>query len=144
MACGTEFATRYVAFSLRISFVTNIRSKVVGLLKERNIRVTSVEFVRLTWLNKKEDQAIDDDGEDTDDDHEVADFGTISTEKATIPTPRYGLASCERLLQEPVRMNHPRAFAPFLTLSQYRTSTSLTERRSTRPHPVITQPFQAR
>ncbi|KAI0033279.1 hypothetical protein K488DRAFT_48055 [Vararia minispora EC-137] len=50
-----------------------VRDKVVDLLKERDIRVTSVDFVRFTWLNKTEDQEIDDDddddeGEDNDDD----------------------------------------------------------------------------
>ena len=37
------------------------------LLKQRNIKVTSVDFLRFTWLNKKKDQEIEDD-EDEDED----------------------------------------------------------------------------
>ena len=59
-----------MAFSLRNNFFTNVRSKVVELLKERDIKVTSVDFVRFTWLNKKEDQEIDDDDEEDNDDND--------------------------------------------------------------------------
>lgn len=68
-----------MAFSLRHEVFTNVRSKAVELLKERKIKVTSVDFVRFTWLNKKENQEIDDDddddeGDDSDSD-EDADIG---------------------------------------------------------------------
>lgn len=40
----------------------------MDLLNARKIKVTSVDFVRFTWLNKKEDQEIEDDDEEEDDD----------------------------------------------------------------------------
>jgi hypothetical protein len=40
----------------------------VELLNQRNIRVSSVDFVRFTWLNKKADQEIDEEEDDNDDD----------------------------------------------------------------------------
>ncbi|KAM5533614.1 hypothetical protein V8D89_012727 [Ganoderma adspersum] len=38
-----------------------VRDQVVELLNQRNIRVSSVDFVRFTWLNKKTEQEIEDD-----------------------------------------------------------------------------------
>ncbi|KAG9092620.1 hypothetical protein FS749_015563 [Ceratobasidium sp. UAMH 11750] len=54
-----------------------VRDKVVDLLKERNIKVTSVDFVRFTRLNKKEDQEIDDDDDDEDADVDYDDIPLI-------------------------------------------------------------------
>lgn len=53
-----------MAFSLRNDFLANVRSKVVELLNQKNIKVSSVDFVRFTWLNKKADQEIEDEDED--------------------------------------------------------------------------------
>ncbi|KAF7321492.1 hypothetical protein MKEN_00670000 [Mycena kentingensis (nom. inval.)] len=51
-----------------------VRDKVVDLLDARKIKVTSVDFVRFTWLNKNKDQEIgDDDQDDDEDDDEDAD-----------------------------------------------------------------------
>ena len=57
-----------MAFSLRSNLLTNVRSKVVEFLKQRSIQVTSVDFVRFTWLDKKPDQEIVEEEEDDDDD----------------------------------------------------------------------------
>jgi hypothetical protein len=57
-----------VAFSLRNNFLTNVRSKVVELLNQREIKVSSVDFVCFTWLNKKADQEIEEEDDDDDDD----------------------------------------------------------------------------
>ena len=38
------------------------------MLKQRNIKVTSVDFLRFTWLNKRKDQEIEDDEDDEDED----------------------------------------------------------------------------
>ncbi|KAL1749250.1 hypothetical protein HDZ31DRAFT_71061 [Schizophyllum fasciatum] len=51
-----------------------IRDQVVVLLKQRNIKVTSVDFLRFTWLNKKKDQEIEDEDEDEDGDGDEEDF----------------------------------------------------------------------
>ncbi|KAF8873982.1 hypothetical protein CPB84DRAFT_1798064 [Gymnopilus junonius] len=45
-----------------------VRDKVVELLDKKNISVTSVDFVRFTWLNKKPDQEIEEEDDDDDDD----------------------------------------------------------------------------
>lgn len=73
MEGGTRFATRCVAFSLRNNVLTNVRFKVVESLNQRNIRVSSVDFVRFTWLNKKEDREIEDDDDNDNDDEEEED-----------------------------------------------------------------------
>ncbi|EJC99999.1 uncharacterized protein FOMMEDRAFT_142497 [Fomitiporia mediterranea MF3/22] len=43
-----------------------VRDQVVKLLNQRNIRVSSVDFVRFTWLNKKADQEIEEEDDDDD------------------------------------------------------------------------------
>ena len=57
--------------------------QVVVLLKQRNIKVTSVDFLRFTWLNKKKDQEIEDDEDDGDgdevEDGDVLGEGTSDT-----------------------------------------------------------------
>ncbi|KAJ3724143.1 hypothetical protein DFJ43DRAFT_1226334 [Lentinula guzmanii] len=45
-----------------------IRDQVVVLLDQRKIKVTSVDFVRFTWLNKHADREIEDDEDDGEDD----------------------------------------------------------------------------
>jgi hypothetical protein len=81
MECGTRFAIGYVVFSLRDNLLTNIRSKVVELLNQKNIRVSSVDFVRFTWITKKADQEIeeeeDDDGDDDAKEEEVITYDDI-------------------------------------------------------------------
>ncbi|KAJ3797639.1 hypothetical protein GGU11DRAFT_824353 [Lentinula aff. detonsa] len=44
-----------------------IRDQVVVLLDQRKIKVTSVDFVRFTWLNKHADREIEDDEDDEED-----------------------------------------------------------------------------
>ncbi|KAH8116061.1 hypothetical protein DFH11DRAFT_1507017 [Phellopilus nigrolimitatus] len=53
-----------------------IRDQVVVLLDKKKIKVTSVDFVRFTWLNKHADREIsdDEDDEDEDDAKEEQDF----------------------------------------------------------------------
>ncbi|KAG9016342.1 hypothetical protein FRB90_003216 [Tulasnella sp. 427] len=52
-----------------------IRDQVVVLLDQKKIKVTSVDFVRFTWLNKHADREIsDDEDEDEDDAEEEQDF----------------------------------------------------------------------
>lgn len=53
-----------MAFSLRNNFLTNVYSKVVELLDQRSIRVSSVDFVRFTWLNKMVDREIEEEEEE--------------------------------------------------------------------------------
>ncbi|KAH9047443.1 hypothetical protein EDB83DRAFT_1461953 [Lactarius deliciosus] len=45
-----------------------VRDRVVELLNQKNIRVSSVDFVRFTWLNKKADHEIKEEEDDDDDD----------------------------------------------------------------------------
>ena len=59
-----------MVFLLCKYFLTNVCSKVVKLLDKRNIMVTSVDFVRFTWLIKKADREIEEEEEDNDDDAE--------------------------------------------------------------------------
>ena len=62
--CGTLFAVMCVAFSFFSDFLTKICCKIVALLKERNIKISSVDFVRFTWVNKRPDRVINDDKEE--------------------------------------------------------------------------------
>lgn len=70
----------------RISGPTFVRYKIVGLLKQENTDISSVDFVRFTWLNKRPGQAIDSDEEeegeseqeDEDDVIDVADYDQIA------------------------------------------------------------------
>src|SRR5277367_4232111 len=73
MACATRSATRCVAFSLRNNFMINVRSKVVELLNQRNIKVTSVDFVHFTWLIKDPDLEIEEDDDDDEDEEDAKD-----------------------------------------------------------------------
>ena len=77
MECGTRFATRCVAFLLRSSFFTNACSKVVELLNQRKIKVSSVDFIRFTWLNKKMDQKIEEEDDDDAKEEEDVTFDDI-------------------------------------------------------------------
>ena len=43
------------------------------MLKQRNIKVTSVDFLRFTWLNKRKDQEIEDDEDEDEDEDEDGD-----------------------------------------------------------------------
>ncbi|KAF4597047.1 hypothetical protein EYR40_007497 [Pleurotus pulmonarius] len=48
-----------------------VRDKVVELLNERNIKVTSVDFVRFTWLDKELDREIEEELQEEDREDEV-------------------------------------------------------------------------
>ncbi|KAH8999802.1 hypothetical protein EDB86DRAFT_3138975, partial [Lactarius hatsudake] len=51
-----------------------VRDRVVELLNQKSIRVSSVDFVRFTWLNKKADQEIEEEDDDDDDAKEEEDI----------------------------------------------------------------------
>ncbi|KAG8866413.1 hypothetical protein FRB97_003985, partial [Tulasnella sp. 331] len=75
-------------FTLGVTW-DQIRDQVVMLLDQRRIRVTVVDFVRFTWLNKHVDREIEDDDDDDDDDakeEEVLNYDDISP----IQTVEYG------------------------------------------------------
>jgi hypothetical protein len=67
-----------VGFSLCNNFLTNVRSKVVNLLDKRKIKVSSVDLVRFTWLNKTADQEIEEDDDDDDDDDDAKEEGDVT------------------------------------------------------------------
>ncbi|KAI9430418.1 hypothetical protein H4582DRAFT_1860259 [Lactarius indigo] len=48
-----------------------VRDQVVELLNQRNIRVSSVDFIRFTWLNKKVDQEIEEEDNDAKEEEDV-------------------------------------------------------------------------
>ncbi|KAL4256299.1 hypothetical protein AB1N83_013340 [Pleurotus pulmonarius] len=48
-----------------------VRDKVVELLNERNIKFTSVDFVRFTWLDKESDREIEEELQEEDSEDEV-------------------------------------------------------------------------
>ena len=49
------------------------------LLKQRDIKLTLVDFVRFTWLKKREDREIEDDEDDENDKVNYEDFARIET-----------------------------------------------------------------
>ncbi|KIO23305.1 hypothetical protein M407DRAFT_214897 [Tulasnella calospora MUT 4182] len=51
-----------------------IRDKVVELLNQRQIKISSVDFVRFTWLDKKADKEIEEEGDDDDGANEEEDI----------------------------------------------------------------------
>ena len=59
------------------------------LLDERGIKVTTVDFVRFTWLNKQADREIEDDEDDEDEDAEEEDFNYDDIPR--IQTVKYGV-----------------------------------------------------
>ena len=61
----------------RISGLTFVRYKIVGLLKQQNIEISSVDFVRFTWLNKRPGQATDSDKEEDGESEQGDDDGVI-------------------------------------------------------------------
>jgi hypothetical protein len=85
--CGLLFVLRFVTFSKRSNLRTDIRSKVVKLLNQRNIQHSSVDLVRFSWT---EDEDIEDDGGNGDDediedvDIKVAPYGTVVITPVTI------------------------------------------------------------
>ncbi|GJJ08359.1 hypothetical protein Clacol_002573 [Clathrus columnatus] len=59
-----------------------VRDKVVKFLKRRKIKVTSVDFVRFTWLDKRPDQEIVEDEDDAkEEEEEEVDYDDIPTIK---------------------------------------------------------------
>lgn len=55
--------------TLRNNIVFNVRFKVVELLDEKKIKIHCVDFVRFTWLKKKEDGIVEvEDDEDSEED----------------------------------------------------------------------------
>ena len=52
MICGLLFVLRFVTFSKRSNLQTNICSKVVKLLDQRNILHSSVDLVRFSWVEE--------------------------------------------------------------------------------------------
>jgi hypothetical protein len=86
--CGLIFVLRFVTFLKRSNLRTDIRSKVVELLDQRNIQHSSVDLVRFSWVEDNEvdeDTEDDKDDEDTEDvDIKVAPYGTVVTTPVTI------------------------------------------------------------
>jgi len=68
--CGLLFVLRFVTFSMRSNLRTDIRSKVVDLLDQRNIQHSSVDLVRFSWVEENEDVEEDEDDEDMEDDED--------------------------------------------------------------------------
>lgn len=63
---------RCVPFSRFTQQFLDVRaSEVVELLNERNIKVTSVDFVRFTWLDKELDREIEEELQEEDGEDEV-------------------------------------------------------------------------
>jgi hypothetical protein len=89
--CGLLFVLRFITFSKRSNLRTDIRSKVVELLDQRNIQHSSVDLVRFSWVEENEDVEEDegDEGDEDDEDIEdidikIAPYGTVVTTPVTI------------------------------------------------------------
>src|SRR6267142_3714882 len=86
--CGLIFVLRFVTFSKHSNLRTDIRSKVVELLDQRNIQHSSVDLVRFSWVEENEDAEENEDDEDDEDiedvDIKVAPYGTVITTPVTI------------------------------------------------------------
>jgi len=70
MVFGTVFVIRCVAVSACGILWTDTRSRVVELLDKRGIKLTSVDLVQFTWLDKKDGQEVQGE-EDNDNDNDV-------------------------------------------------------------------------
>ena len=83
-----------MTFSKRSNLRTDIRSKVVELLDQRNIQHSSVDLVRFSWVEDNEDDGDikydedTEDNEDIEDDEDIADDGDI--EDVDIKVAPYG------------------------------------------------------
>ena len=62
--CGLLFVLRFMVSLKRRDLWTDIRSKVVELLDQRNIQLSSVDLVRFSWVEEKEDVAETEDVEE--------------------------------------------------------------------------------
>ena len=89
--CGLLSVLRLVTLSKRGNLQTDIRSKVVELLDQRNIQLSSVDLVRFSWVEESEDVEANEENEENDDDEDtedvdikVAPYGTVVTTPVTI------------------------------------------------------------
>lgn len=57
--------------------MTNVRSKIVVLLNEKDVKTSAVDFVRFTWLNQRLGQVIDD-KEEEDEIFDVSEYDKIA------------------------------------------------------------------
>jgi len=57
--------------------LTNVRSKIVVLLNEKDVKTSAVDFVRFTWLNQRLGQVIDD-KEEEDEIFDVSEYDKIA------------------------------------------------------------------
>ena len=73
-------------FSKRSNPRTDIRSKVVELLDQKNIQHSSVDLVRFSWVGENED---DEDNKDDEDDEDIEDYEDIEVAPcgAVVTTP---------------------------------------------------------
>ena len=89
--CGLLFVLRFVVFSKRSNLRSDIRSKVVKLLDQRNVQHSSVDLVRFSWIDDEEENEDDEDnggdGNDSnieDSDIKLSPYGTVVTTPVTI------------------------------------------------------------
>ena len=84
--CGLLFVLRFVTFSKCSNLRTDIRSKVVKLLDQRNIQHSSVDLVRFSWVEENQDDGDDEDIGDVNIkvNIKVAPYGTVVTTPVTI------------------------------------------------------------
>ena len=77
--CGLLFVLRFVTFLKRSNLRTDIRSKVVELLDQRNIQHSFVDLVRFSWVEENKDYE-----DDEDIDIKVSPYETVVTTPVTI------------------------------------------------------------
>ena len=79
--CGLLFVLRFVTFSMRSNLWTDFHYKAVDLFDQRNIRHSSVDLARFSWVEENENVEENEDDEDVD--INVA-YGTVVTTPVTI------------------------------------------------------------
>jgi hypothetical protein len=89
--CGLLFVLRFTTFSKCNNLHTDICSKAVKLLDQRNIQHSSIDLVRFSWVDDEEGNEDDeDDGGDGDDSNiedsniKLSPYGTVVTTPVTI------------------------------------------------------------
>lgn len=80
MICGLLSVLRFATFLKHSNLQTDICSKVVELLDQRNILLSSIDLVCFSWVEENEDDEESEDNKDIKDvDIEVAPYGTVVT-----------------------------------------------------------------
>ena len=70
--CGPLFVLRFVIVSKRGTLRTNIRAKIVELLDQRNIKHSSIDLARFSWVKENVDEE-DEENADKEDDEDTRD-----------------------------------------------------------------------